>query len=259
MSDIPLDLRNATDEDLTEICAKCSKVLYEILGGAKVVQISYQIVVKIGATEQEAENQRIARSLVDLKIAYVPEVYRFFTLRGCGYLVMEYIDGNSFMETPNATSCMLSVLDHFSQIQSSKSGPFAGGPPQGLIWQESRETSMSSLKEVESYFNIRLQKHSKSIEFSGPVVFCHLDLADRNVIYRNNGSVCILDWKSAGFYPRSLEFSALYLNRRYDDQLVIQTLRALQQDNLLQESSVYIEHEIELLLEAWVIDQKYWL
>lgn len=88
---------------------------------------------------------------------------------------------------------------------------------------------MSNLQDIERYFNVRLQKHSKSIKMNGPLILCHLDLADRNVIYGNDGSVCILDWSSAGFYPQSLEIAALHLNDFNGDQLVIQIIHALRQ------------------------------
>lgn len=37
------------------------------------------------------------------------------------------------------------------------------------------------------------------------LVLCHLDLAPRNIIKLEDGSLCLLDWASAGFYPRFFE------------------------------------------------------
>lgn len=42
-----------------------------------------------------------------------------------------------------------------------------------------------------------------------PLVLCHLDLALRNFIWLENGSVCLVDWASAGVYPRFFEICLL--------------------------------------------------
>lgn len=38
---------------------------------------------------------------------------------------------------------------------------------------------------------------------------CHLDIAPRNLLYLADGSVCLLDWATAGFYPRFFEVCVL--------------------------------------------------
>lgn len=89
MLDSSFTVQNVTDNDIIEAFSLASsETLYNPLGGSKVV--------KIGATMEEAQNQRIARSLVDPKIVYVPEVYRFFIHQNRGHIVMEYVKGQTF-------------------------------------------------------------------------------------------------------------------------------------------------------------------
>lgn len=84
--------------------------------GKRVIRISNQEVVKCGpdVTKEEAENQRIAYELVDSRIVRIPRVYAFFTdERGCGYLVMDFIDGNIVdpLEETDAVKKVADVLD----------------------------------------------------------------------------------------------------------------------------------------------------
>jgi Ser/Thr protein kinase RdoA (MazF antagonist) len=37
---------------------------------------------------------------------------------------------------------------------------------------------------------------------------CHLDIAPRNFLWLEDGSICFIDWASAGFYPRFFEICA---------------------------------------------------
>jgi len=43
------------------------------------------------------------------------------------------------------------------------------------------------------------------------IVLCHLDATPRNILLKGD-SVWLLDWASAGFYPRAFEYCAIRLN-----------------------------------------------
>jgi thiamine kinase-like enzyme len=41
---------------------------------------------------------------------------------------------------------------------------------------------------------------------------CHLDIAPRNILYLPDSSICLIDWATAGFYPRLFEVCILNIN-----------------------------------------------
>lgn len=58
-----------------------------------------------------------------------------------------------------------------------------------------------------SGFNSRLLPHNPGLNIQDcELVFCHLDIAPRNILWQKDGSICLLDWESAGYYPRLFEF-----------------------------------------------------
>jgi thiamine kinase-like enzyme len=78
---------------------------------------------------------------------------------------------------------------------------------------------------MESWLNFRLPDvESKLILQKYPLVLCHLDLAPRNIIWLADGSVCFIDWASAGFYPRFFEVCLLkimeYSHGNYEVALI---------------------------------------
>ena len=63
--------------------------------------------------------------------------------------------------------------------------------------------------DVERYFNSRLVNGSSQLDFGKySAVLCHLDVAPRNILWQEDGSICLLDWEYAGFYLRVLEICA---------------------------------------------------
>jgi thiamine kinase-like enzyme len=83
------------------------------------------------------------------------------------------------------------------------------------------------------------------------LVLCHLDLASRNVVWLDDGSLGLLDWESAGFYPQFFEWCALRVNWWGRGDLADRLLDAfpkLTSDEMVQ---------AEYLLRAWSFFQKY--
>ena len=96
-----IDVHTATVDALVAFCSSGS---CEILDkgsdpacGGRIVKASEQAVIKfgIGVTESEANNQRGAYQLLDPSIVRVPRVYRFFSQGQNGYIIMEYIKGQT--------------------------------------------------------------------------------------------------------------------------------------------------------------------
>ncbi|KAE8547750.1 hypothetical protein EYB25_009543 [Talaromyces marneffei] len=87
-------------------------------------------------------------------------------------------------------------LSFFGSITSETAGSLSGGPSTGLIWPNTNDLTISSVEQVEEWFNSRL--------------FPRDDITPRNLIWLDGGRICLLDWESAGFYPRQLEFASLF-------------------------------------------------
>jgi thiamine kinase-like enzyme len=78
---------------------------------------------------------------------------------------------------------------------------------------------------MEDWLNHRLPDVEAKLALEKyPLVLCHLDLAPRNMIRLEDGSLCLLDWKSAGLYPRFFEVCILsiaeYTHGQYELDLI---------------------------------------
>jgi serine/threonine protein kinase len=249
----------ATDEEIAEHCPRSNPardVISELDGGLSVIKISERVVVKCGSgvTHLEAQNQQRAYELIDPTIIRIPRVYRFFTYKLEGYIVMEYIEGKLLSSFGKATfylRAMAQVLSHFEQLQGGKPGPFHDGEAYGQLWLD-ESIAPVTISDIEDYYNKRQLKFSSKLKLKRyPLVFSHLDIAPRNIIVLNNGALCLIDWASAGFYPRLFERCALRLNIRtkgdWNDQL-LNLLDVLDQDEAVQ---------AQLLEKAYFLGQRF--
>ncbi|KAJ5919115.1 kinase-like protein [Penicillium verhagenii] len=203
------------DVQRASVIASCSDPLPEnILSqyGNRVIKISDHQVVKWGpdVTKEEFENQRLAYELVDRCKVRIPHVYDFFCdERGWGYLVMEYIDGKVIdpLEDVCSIQRVASVLDYFSTLRYNIPGSLYGSTCRGLLFPETEDVVFDSLDGMEKWFNTRLFPHNPKLTLrDSELVLCHLDIAPRNLLWQEDGSLCLIDWASAGFYPRLFEF-----------------------------------------------------
>jgi hypothetical protein len=203
-----------------EIIKRCSTAAFpeEHIGGEqygnKVLQLGEKTVVKygVGVTKDEAANQEKAFELLDPEIVRVPKVYTFFEDdSGRGYLVMEFMEGEvkESISEDSEIYKLSAVLDHFSSIKSSKLGSLGGGPSRALIFGESNHPTFRTIQELEEWFNNRLLEPTSKFMFTGSeLVLCHLDFFLRNILWAKGQPPCLLDWASAGFFPRGLSRGA---------------------------------------------------
>lgn len=176
------------------------------------------MVVKFGSwvSIHEAENQQRAYELIDADIVVVPQVHQFFTDNdGWGYLVMDsFLQGKTIDPLSEShVQRLASILEYFSSITARTPGSLGGDPSVGLFWPETDYLTVNCIQQVEGWFNSRLfpEQGQGQVQFEpGPFRLCHLDIASRNVIWLDDGRICLLDWASAGFYPRVLELTSLY-------------------------------------------------
>ena len=215
---------NPRHEDLSEseIIQRCYDPNRQIVGGVLhgnlVVKLSEVAVVKFGpgVTREEADNIKMAFELLDSEVVHVPQLYRYFTQPvevppPTGFMVMEYVHGEVLQSLDSGQISQIArILSYFSSIQGEHPGPLQKGVSRGLLWEESGEPAFRTIQEMERWLNVRLPDvESKLALGKYPLVLCHLDLAPRNIVWLEDGSVCLLDWASAGFYPRFFEVCLL--------------------------------------------------
>ncbi|KAJ5225231.1 kinase-like protein [Penicillium chermesinum] len=240
----PQDIRQAS------VIAYCQNPLPDnILSryGKRVIRISDQQVVKWGpdVTIEEAENQRIAYELVDSRIVRIPRVYDFFCdEQGRGYIVMELINGKVIdpLEELGAVEKVAGVLDYFATLQRATPGSLCKGPCRGLLFPDTEDLVFKSPDEMEKWFNSRLLSHNPKLSFQGcDFVLCHLDLAPRNILWQEDGSLCLIDWASAGYYPRLFEFCVQWIIEGKDgrfNSLLLAKMNPLSAQEMAQKESI---------------------
>ncbi|KAK7177888.1 C6 zinc finger domain protein [Paraphaeosphaeria sporulosa] len=247
------DYRTASEQDFSRFCSRLNPtrmIISELEGGLSIIKVSNDVVIKcgVGVTQQEADNQKRAFHLIDQKIIRVPRVYRYVAWANIGYLVMEFIDGEPLhvFDDPNICAAVAAALDHFAFIRSDQPGPLGAGPARGILWPPCDSISPSTIVDIEDYYNTRqLQRHRHLSLQSFPLSLCHLDLVPRNVLQLKDGSLCLLDWASAGFYPRFFEICTLRIN--------CPTSKILEACHMDQNETV----QADLLEHAYYLGEKY--
>lgn len=107
---------------------------------------------------KKPRSNRLAYELVDRRIVRIPRVYAFFTDdQGCGYLVMEFIDGRIIdpLEEPGAIKKVADMLDYFATFRGTVPGSLSRGPCRGLLFPETEDLIFNSTDEMEKWFNSR--------------------------------------------------------------------------------------------------------
>lgn len=183
----------------------------------RIIKLTDKIVVKRNATPEEVANQNYAyltcmQSDCGLRI---PKVYGYFIQLEIGYLVMEFIDGTSLIDIIIARKffdlqCLATAIHTLAtRMQQSFPGPANHGLPRGYLFSDDgAETNFTSIESLNSWLNERALFVDDEPVFKfelSDCVFCHLDLASRNIIVLPDGSFGLLDWEYAGFYPKAFE------------------------------------------------------
>ncbi|RWQ93559.1 kinase-like domain-containing protein [Paecilomyces variotii] len=238
----------SSDAELIRYCLSGprDRIIGGIPEGNLVVRISEQTVIKFGPglSKDEAINQQRAYDLLDHDIVRVPRVHRFFTDNmGRGYIMMDYMEGRVIDPLePDRIKRLARVLDYFSMIEGDTPGSLSGGPCRGLLWPETQDLTFWSMEKMEAWFNSRLFPGEGKVSFRNcNLVLCHLDIAPRNVIWQSDGGICLVDWASAGFYPRLFEFWAQWNIEGKDgsfNRLLLDSMKPLQDHEMAQKWSI---------------------
>ena len=244
------------------LVAWCSNPNSENLGcspyGNRVVRISEQAVVKYGphVTELEANNQRAAYDILNASVVRVPKIYRFFSLDFIGYIVMENIKGFKIdpLEDTSRIRKVAEVLAQFEHITSLRPGPLHGTLVRGPLWPENEDIYIHSVKDLESFFTSRLGSSDFALDLTSlPFSLCHLDVSPRNLLWLPDDTLCLLDWESAGFYPRLFEVCeqrALIGKDGDFNRVLLEHIKSL---------TTHEEKQVAVLLMAYHNMQRYYL
>ena len=212
MSQQPLDLTRASDAEIIMRCHSCRQpLLSDPSCSTKVIQISPDIVVKFGRFVKRGEflNQKVAFQRLNPSIVRVPVPHRFIQHESIGYLVMDFAEG----EVPSVEEALAiapqlgRILSHLHEIHGETPGSLGGDTVQGVIWPDD-DLIFEDRERLEEWLNIRLRRPGHRISFKDQqLVMCHLDFVPRNMVVYN-GTVTLLDWSSAGYFPCIFDYIA---------------------------------------------------
>lgn len=227
-----MSLRLDNRQAIIDYCRSCpdDQFIGDLRSGNRVVKLpDCDLVVKFGpfVTSHEAENQQEAFKIIDPAILIVPMVHKFFVDdEGWGYMVSDFISGKTIDPLSDSHVQRLTyIFDYFRSITANRAGSLCGGPSVGLLWPDTNDLTISNVQQVEEWFNSRLFPGDGQVHFdASPLVLCHLDIAPRNIIWLDDGRVCLLDWASAGFYPRLLEFASLSYQEYHFSQTLLKAV-----------------------------------
>jgi serine/threonine protein kinase len=233
--------RPISDREIIDACSNGA-------GAARVLDI---YLVKFGelVSTDEAKNQAAAYDLLCPHICIVPKAYRTFRYDGKGYILMEYIDGESFGNLNDTQINKVNeILNRFSGI-SGEPGALCGDgviSRTGRFWPNTYDVHPQNVAGLEFWLNSMLREGGTISLKDSSFSLCHLDLAPRNIIWRNDEPI-LIDWASAGFYPHTFEITALRLGMGDELPFTTALLR-------LQDRECYKEHVLLLLTASGKAD-----
>ncbi|CAD0098120.1 unnamed protein product [Aureobasidium mustum] len=209
--DVPPILPAAT---IIEACNNAPKT--ELGCVPTTLMFSSELVIKhVRVTLEECRNQVRAYELLDPSIVVVPKVYRYFSHNDNIYLVMQRIHGQvrKRVEDLQSVRRIADIIRHLQTHKSNIPGPLGGGISRGLWWENEDADLRGEVARFAEYIKRRLKGPQQGWTFDmGEFVMNHNDIAPRNIIWMPDGSISLIDWAHAGFYPWLLELAILEFN-----------------------------------------------
>jgi aminoglycoside phosphotransferase (APT) family kinase protein len=218
----------------------------------RVVRVGKHYVVKYGAAVSltEGENMLFVKQHSDIPL---PAVYAFFSHQGedeempVNYIVMEYIAGDTLEsrwntlnneEKTDVAGQLRKCFTQLRQIPSSGYFGLLGKQPFGnsVFWTDDDDVRQqisgpfdTQMQMVDALLQKYQHSHPKprKADFYRRVlpltlhdhasVFTHGDFQRKNVLLRNDGTVVIIDWEAAGWYPSFWEYAITLFSCRWND------------------------------------------
>ncbi|KAF2806060.1 uncharacterized protein BDZ99DRAFT_524290 [Mytilinidion resinicola] len=96
----------------------------------------------------------LARRL-DADIVNVPTAYQFVQKEEIGYIVMDYVDGDTLdlVSAKNMAEELGKVLNYIHQQGATKPGSLGGGLVSGVLWPEHEEVEFSETNDLQLWLN----------------------------------------------------------------------------------------------------------
>ena len=254
-----LDIISMSHEEISSRCYNSNLIITGCPESRWFARLSDNIIVKCGwsVTAEEASNQELAFKFSYPKELSVPKIYRYFRVGRVGFIVMEYIRGVSLenvnlVEHEGLVSRLAQALCNlFNRIPCESVGPANGGIPRGYLFSEDGALEpINTISMLNSWLNkrFRLKRDEAGFRFELPdCVFCHLDLARRNILLREDGTFTLLDWEHGGSYPRVFELYCIYYNGIKDFNFCEELAKAYKRFLLSSEDECDIERDINML------------
>lgn len=199
------------ETEIAKYCRSPSRQKPPVKGPTQLARLNADLVVKFGSHvyEEEFHNQALAHCRLDPTIVRVPRPVHFFRDGWTGYLVMEWVSLTPVTHADLDT--VARAVRHMHSIlapEAANPGPVNGVCCRGDRFHE--EPSFDSKRDLEAFLNDRYGTHPRSpvtgtpfmLDDQQPLVLTHLDLAARNLGRTVDGTICVLDWAMAGFFPR---------------------------------------------------------
>lgn len=176
------------------------------------------------AALSEALNLAMIRSVTSIP---VPELRRVVVDGSTTYLVMECIEGDSLKDRWPHLSLWsrLSVawtlrgyVAQLRRLRRSVPGTLPGGRCNGPLFTEDGAGPFHSYSDMIAWFNHKLEVSQRMnqapinaprFDSRSPLVFTHQDLCPRNVMLAHDGTLYLIDWEYAGFYPEWFEYTTM--------------------------------------------------
>jgi hypothetical protein len=170
---------------------------------------------------------------------------------------MDFVEGEVLesLENPIRVKTVAGILDHLASFRRNVPGPLNYGPPYGLLFfPDEGEVHFTDVKDLEQWWNCRLLPEESATKLQGlELVLCHLDVAPRNILWGDGEAPCLIDWASAGYYPRVFEFCIQLIMEGKDGRF----------NRLLLDAMTKLEcvesEQIAPVLQAWSNMQRYQL
>ncbi|KZZ98342.1 phosphotransferase enzyme family protein [Moelleriella libera RCEF 2490] len=235
----------------TETIAASQDVLQEYTG-RRIVRVGDHFVVKYGAAVSltEGENMLFVKQSSTVP---VPTVYAIFSRRDedkkfpTNYIVMENIAGEtleacwSTLDTQAKADVAGKLRGHLTQLRRIPSPGYFGllgkRPYDNSVFWTSEEATRQMISgpfdTQQQMVNAMLENHlhrnqtKRKAEFyrrvlpnrlhDQPSVFTHGDVQRKNLLLKEDGTLVVLDWEDAGWYPNFWEYAMTMFSCRWED------------------------------------------
>ncbi|KAF2148466.1 hypothetical protein K461DRAFT_324802 [Myriangium duriaei CBS 260.36] len=221
---LEIDLASPFPEDIVAAyCASMNRRRPQIAGSTPLALLNPKLVVKFGwgIYEEEFNNQKFAHRSLDPAIVRVPRPVHFFRRGLSGYLVMEWMELMPVSRTSADLEAVAGAVRHIHSVRAPANaapGPIGGGPCRGDRFDE--DVEFDDTTDLENFLNVRYRGHSRRCRSGAPfrldnqvLVLAHLDIAARNLGRMSDGTICVLDWTTAGFFPRWFDHTMMEVCR----------------------------------------------